>query len=154
MADTNRRPDRLRRRGHRGTTLLLFPTGILVVMILAAIAIDLSKVHLARRESHAALSSVADDAASMLDRSAVRRGNLTAVDLDRARAFVHRTFTEHPPQLDGHLVGPVSVEAGPRPGTVALTATVEVDHLFARAMPGSAGTSTFTVHATGELLAN
>jgi len=138
--------------GHRGTTLLLFPAGILVVMILAAIAVDLSKVHLARREAHAAIASVADDAAAMLDRSAVRRGEFSRLDLDRARAFVRRTFAEHPPQIDGRLIGPVSVRAGARPGTVELEATIEVDHLFARVMPDAATTTVFTVRVTGELL--
>ena len=139
---------------HRGTTLLMFPAAILVVMILAAIAVDLSKVHLARREAHAALSSVADDAATMLDHDAVRRGQLTTLDLERARRFVQRTIAEHPPHIDGRIVGPVSVQPGPRPGSVELTATIAVDHLFARAVPDAAGTTVFTLRVTGELVAN
>ena len=141
------------RRGQRGSTLLLFPASILVVMVLGAICVDFSKVHLARREAHAALSALADDAAAMLDRDAVRAGRFDAVDLDRARRFVATSWATHPAKLEGSLVGAITVDRGPRAGTVVLSATIRVDHLFGRVAPDSVASTTFTVDAVGELLA-
>ena len=70
-----------------GSALILMPAAVLVVMVLAAITMDLSLVHLGRRETIAAAEAAANDAATFgLDERAYRSGAGYRLDAVRARS--------------------------------------------------------------------
>ena len=68
----------------RGSALLLAPTGVLIVALLASIAVDSTAAFLAQREAQAAASSLANDLASLaLDEPMLRRRGSYRVDPSR-----------------------------------------------------------------------
>jgi Flp pilus assembly protein TadG len=130
-----------RRNPERGSTLLLFPAGLLIMVALAAITVDSAIAFQAQRELANATAAAANDAATQglsdeafydhdsieLTGSAVEAIAIARVDqLIDAR---HHGLT-------------VRAEASAAPGcswTVRVTASSRVDQLFGRAMPGSSG---------------
>ena len=71
----------------RGSSLMLMPAAVLVVMVLGAIAVDQSIVYTQQRELVAAAEAAANDAAGYgLDRDAFYDRNEVVFDLARARA--------------------------------------------------------------------
>lgn len=135
-------------RDERGTTLLLFPAAVLVLLVLAAIAVDLSTVHLARRELVRVASQAADDASSMIDTGAVRRSGATVLDRDTAVRVARYEMAVA--RLPGELVGTPSVEVDTAARTVTITASMRVDAFFG-AVAGDAG-HLVTVRVGGELV--
>ena len=71
--------------GDSGSTLLLVPAATMVVLALAAIAVDLSMLHAARRDLVAAAGRAVDDAVMSLDQAGARRGEFDRLDEVRAR---------------------------------------------------------------------
>jgi hypothetical protein len=138
----------LTRRGDRGSTLLLFPAGVLVVMLLSAIAVDMSQLHTAQVDLETAVQSAADDAASMIDIDALRSTGQVSIDLEAARRTVADDLATA--SLTGSP-GVVSVELGPRPDTLVVVATRHVRRLFGSAIPGVARTVTVQTHVTAEI---
>jgi len=132
----------------RGSTLLLFPAGVLVLLVLAAIAVDLSALHLARRELHRAASVAADDAASMIDRDATHRTGHTVLDPEAAERVVR--FELGTTRLPGRLVGRPDVRVDVAAATVEVTVSMELDPTFGRVV--GRGPAVVTVHATGRLV--
>lgn len=118
----------------RGSVLLLFPAGVLVMLILGSIAVDFSIAHMAERELAAAAAAAANDAAGagldaqrfrstgevVLDPAAAERAGLAAISR-RAASF--------------HLAeaSVVVVDAD----TVEVTVRARVPYVFARAVPGA-----------------
>ena len=70
-------------RRERGSVLLLVPAGLLVLLVLAAIAVDGAVVFLAQRELAGAAAAAANDAATGVDEGAFYAGE---VALDGGRA--------------------------------------------------------------------
>jgi hypothetical protein len=140
---------RLTPRPERGTTLLLFPAAVLVLMVLGSIAVDLGAVYTARRSLIREVGAIADDAAGHLDVAALRRGEPPSIDLAAARrsALADLAATD----LPGEPVGPPVVEAGPTPDTVVVEVTRDVPHLFGRAVPGVPRTERIVVRLTGTI---
>ncbi|HKY14891.1 MAG TPA: pilus assembly protein TadG-related protein [Microthrixaceae bacterium] len=116
----------------RGSTLLLFPAGILVVMLLSAIAVDLTVVHTARRELQRAVNAATDDAAALLDLDRLYSDGAIAIDLADARRSVEADLAA----LPGIRVVSTSVVAGPEADRIEVRVVGEVDHIFGRALPG------------------
>lgn len=139
-----------RRHSERGTALLLFPAAVMVLMVLAAITVDLSAMHMARREVYRAASQAADDAVTRLDTHALRSGELHVIDIAAARELVRDELTVA--TLPGPILDGPHVHAGPRRGTVEVTLTVRVEHFFAKAIPGAPDSEQITVDVVGELL--
>jgi hypothetical protein len=113
---------------------VLVPALALVVIALAAIAVDLSAVHAAHRSLHRSVSAAADDAAGMLDQ---RHLQLTGeVRIDAAAA--QRVAAAHlaSASLPGELVD-LRTDVDPAAGTVTVTATVVVRRIL---LPASAST--------------
>ena len=82
-------------RSDRGSATMLVPVGVLILMFLAAIAVDLSAVHMAQRNLQDVLSSAADDAASSLDRDQIRLGDQVVIEQsDAARIATAEVMTE------------------------------------------------------------
>lgn len=138
------------RHDERGSTLLLYPAAFMVILVLAAIAVDLSMIHLARRELLRSASQAADDGAAMLDADAIRSSSFDTLDLDRAREVVVVEMAAQ--RLPGDLIGSPRVDAGPRPGTVAVTATMRIEHVFSSVVPGAPRSETITVEVIGEVI--
>jgi Flp pilus assembly protein TadG len=137
------------RRPDRGTTLLLFPAAVMVLMILGAIAVDLGAVYASRRSLIREVGAVADDAAGHIDIGALRRGLPTTIDFDTARraALADLASTD----LPGDAVGPPIVEPGPTSDTIVVEVTRDVPHIFGRAVPGVPRTERITVRLSGTI---
>lgn len=149
------RPDRA---AERATALMLAPALVLVLIVLAAIAVDLALVDTAHRSAYRSLSAAADDAAAMADS---RHLQLTGeVRLDPAAA--ERVARAHLGVLDGvdvpgyaapaFEVLDADVRADTASGTVDITATVRVEHVFLGAVPGTADATDIEVQARGRML--
>ncbi|WP_420443857.1 hypothetical protein [Candidatus Poriferisodalis sp.] len=70
----------------RGTVLLLVPTGVLIMALLASIAVDSAAAFLAQREAQAAASSLANDLVSLgIDEVSLRRHGSYRLDASRLR---------------------------------------------------------------------
>ena len=134
----SRRPDR-----QRGSTLLLFPAALLIMVALAAITVDSAIAFQAQRELANATAAAANDAATeaLSDRAfyeddliELSSAAVEAVAVARVRQLVD---TARHRGLDVRAVA-----TAPAPGcawTVEVTASSRVDELFGRAMPGSDG---------------
>ena len=73
-------------------------------MFLAAIAVDLSAVHMAQRNLQDVLSSAADDAASSLDRDQIRLGDQVVIEQsDAARIATAEVMSARPDRCRGRV---------------------------------------------------
>lgn len=121
---------------------MLMPAAMLVSMVLAAITMDLSLVHLGRREALAAAEAAANDAATYgLDESAYRSGAGYHLDPTRAHRAMQRSIVAAG-LADDLAAPPDMVIFGT---TVRVRLTIRVDYVFARALPGAAHSTTVTV---------
>lgn len=130
--------------GERGSALLLMPAAVLIVLVLAAITVDLSLVHLARREAMAAAEGAANDAVTFgLDEAAYRRGEGYRLDPARVRIAVERALATD--AAGERWSGPPRVEV--LGSAVRITVVARVDYVFARALPGGRDHTNVTVTA-------
>ena len=121
--------------------LLLFPAAVLIVIVLAAIAVDAAIAFLGQREVANAVAAAANDAAGIGvgEQAFYREG---AVDLDAGAVAVtaeERVRAVLDPGRFHGLQVDVSVEpagSGACPPRVRVRATASVDALFASALPG------------------
>jgi len=128
-------------RRQRGSVLLLFPAAVLVVIVLAAIAVDSAIAFLAQREIANAVAAAANDASSMGvgNRSFYEGGSVdidatTAVRLAEERVAVALDSSRfHRLQVDVAIVPAGSAGC---PARVRIRASARVDALFAKALPG------------------
>jgi Flp pilus assembly protein TadG len=130
--------------GERGSTLLLFPAALLIMLALAAITVDSAIAFLAQRQLMNATAAAANDAATEAlsdrafyegDRIELSPSTVETVAVDRVFQLVdaarHHGLT-------------VTAEAAPPAGagcswTVRVSASSYVDELFGKALPGSSG---------------
>jgi Putative Flp pilus-assembly TadE/G-like len=127
----------------RGSVLMLMPAAMLVMIVLAAITLDLGLVYLRRTEVAAAADAAANDAVTYgLDEAVYRGGGGYVLDPARVRAAVDRTIESH--HLAGRLAAPPELIVTAT--TVQVRLTARVDFVFARALPGVDSTE---VAATG-----
>jgi hypothetical protein len=129
----------------RGSALMLMPAAVMVVIVLGAIAFDLSLVHLGEREVLNAASAAANDAVTFgLDEETLRRDGRYQLDPVRVEEAVRRSLDARgvAGELTGVDITPVGADG------VAVTLTMSVEYVFARALPG--GPDHSTVQATAE----
>jgi hypothetical protein len=111
---------------------MLMPAALLVVIVLAAIAMDLSLVHLGRRELVAAAEAAANDATtSGLDERAYRAGRGYRLDPERVHRSVHQTLVAR--GLADRLTDAPRIEIVGNEVHVQLA--MRVDYVFAAALP-------------------
>lgn len=146
------------RGGERATSLVLAPALVFVLLVLGAVAVDLSLAHTARRSAYRSLTAAADDAAAMVDAREFQRSGEVRLDADGAR----RVARAHLGLLGG--AGPEEFEApafeiteaevttDPNRGVVRIEATVVVERVFGSAVPGIHDSFSFPVVATGRML--
>lgn len=136
---------------------MLAPALVLVVIVLGAIAVDLSLVYTARRSAYRSLSAAADDAAAMIDSDEFQRTGDVRVDPEAAT----RVVRAHLGLLDGDtppgFADPVfrvldaDVATDVTDGVVRITALVEVDRIFTPAVPGVDRSTTLEMTVTGRM---
>ena len=130
----------------RGSSLMLMPAAVLVVMVLGAIAVDQSIVYTQQRELVAAAEAAANDAAGYgLDRDAFYDRNEVVFDLARARAAALAALRAR--RIDARAV----VSLGPGGTEVEVSLRTEVEYVFAGAIPGAPGTTEVRAQASAEL---
>ena len=142
--DQRRRPNggaTRRGRGEQGTALLLVPAGFLILMVLAAVAFDVSRLYVARRELvDVAASAASDVAAQSLDPDAYRTDGQLRWSQARAEAAVARSLASQ--GLTGRVRADVALVAAPEGSRVQVTLETDVSWLFAHGVPGTDGAPT------------
>jgi Flp pilus assembly protein TadG len=123
----------------RGSSLLLFPAAVLVMMVLGAIAVDFSIVFLGERELAGATAAAANDAAAraVSNRDFYREG-VVILD-DTAARELATDAVRAALDLDRYHDLRVTVTVVPGGRGVIVTASAEVDYLFARGLAGASG---------------
>ncbi len=143
-----------RARRENGSALLLFPAGILIMVVLAAIAVDLSATFLAQRELRDATAAAANDAASALASGSFYTANQVALD-SQAVESVARHRVAQSLDVRRHLDVAVTVRLLPatpsdcRP-TVVVEATARVRPIFAGAVEAPAGPSDIAARSAAQ----
>jgi hypothetical protein len=117
----------------RGSVLMLVPAGVLIVFVLASIAVDMSLVHLRKRQAFDLASAAANDAATAgADQAALRSGSYV-IEPGSARAVVDDVVGAS--ELAPHLAAPPSVTVTAE--GVSVEITLEADYIFAGVVPGA-----------------
>lgn len=127
---------------------MLVPAGILVLLLLAAIAVDAAIVLAAQRDLAHRTAAVAGDLANVaVDDERLYGAGQVVLRSDVAEAQVAVAFpADRPPP--GYAAWAASVATDGRQVTVA--ATAEVRYLFASAVPGAPRSTTVTASSTAE----
>jgi len=119
---------------------MLMPAGILIVILLGAIAFDLSLLFLRQRQAASVAADVANDLATeALDEARFRSTGEFRLDDERARRLAAALLQES--DVGGELVdADVTIVDDPTTGddAVEVRVVVRVDYVFARAIPGAA----------------
>lgn len=134
------------RRAERGSVLLLYPAGILVVIILGAMAVDYAIAFQAQRELANATTAVANDVAveAISNQAFYQGGGRIVLSQQVVNGLQPTALVQS--QLNRQFRG-VQVQAGVSPDgrCVVLRAQADVDYIFAKAIPGAS--RSLTVHA-------
>jgi len=135
--------DRLQ--GDTGSSLMLMPAAVMIVLVLGAICVDLAVVHLGHRDLIDIADSAANDAVTAgLDTDRFRVTGEYHLDLDRATMAVQRTLANH--RIGGRATI-TAITAGPGPNQITVELSMPVDYVFAKAIPGANDSTTVRAHA-------
>jgi hypothetical protein len=117
-----------------GSTLLLMPAAVLIVIVLGAISVDFAIVFLAERELSNATAAAANDAAgaAVAEEPFYRSGE---VRIDAAVA--RRVAEEAMAARRAEYLRDVTVDVEVAGGRLAVAVTARVGYVFARAIPGA-----------------
>lgn len=126
-----------------GNTLLLMPVGVLILLVLGAIAVDFAIVYTAQRELANLTAGLANDAAGAVDEGAFFATGEYRIDGARARQVVEFVVATRPDDALDVACPTVALEASDEV-RVACVGTIEL--IFADALPG--GISPYTVRAS------
>jgi hypothetical protein len=117
------------RQRDRGSILMLMPAGLLIVLVLASIAVDMSLVHLRKRQAFELAAAAANDAATAgVDQGRLRTTHDYVLDPERARAVVEDAVA-------------------------ASELALEADYIFADVVPGAPNGTEVTASATATAVA-
>jgi hypothetical protein len=121
------------RRTARGSVLILVPAGVLVVILLSAIAVDMGVVYLGQRQLADAAAAAANDAAGAgLSDAAFYRGGALVLDEQRVDTIACAAARAGTTSGISDLVVEVAVSGR----TVAVRTRGRVARVFGRAIPG------------------
>ena len=132
-----------------GSVTMLMPACVLVVLVLASIAVDMTLVHLRQRQAFDAAAAAANDAVvAGVDPDGLRAGTYR-LDPARVRRLVGQAIDAS--EVGTHLAAPpkITVDAD----TVAIVLEVEADYLFTAAMPGAPDGMVVTARASATAVA-
>lgn len=139
-------------RGERGSSLMLMPAAVLVVIILGAIAVDLSAIYLGQRDLVAGAQAAANDAAAYgIDQDVFYRssGGEIRYDEGRVRTAVNRAIAAR--DISPTSGPSISYETTPDGLRVVVSFTDDVPYIFAKAIPGTPSTSSVRAEASALL---
>jgi hypothetical protein len=124
-----------RRARDEGSVLALVPAGFLVLMLLAAIAVDSAVSYLGQEQLHDTLSAAANDAVTVAlnNASFYRSGAITIDPVAAGRAVCTSVAAQNTPDLHGLQVW-MAVEGD----SLQLKGEAQVDSVFGRVIPGLA----------------
>lgn len=146
-------PEKLNR-SERGSALLLFPAGILIVFVLAAIAVDLSAAFLAQRELADATSAAAADAAAALAPSSFYGQGRVDLDPESVERVAHYQVISslNPDRHRDLRIAVIAVRppADDCPWSVTVSAASAVDHVFGQALPGGKSRTLITATSSSQ----
>jgi hypothetical protein len=128
-----------------GNTLLLVPVGVLILLILGAIAVDFAVIYTGQREVAHVSAGLANDAAGAIDEATFFADGTSVIDLGRARDVVAQVVANR--HDDTFRIACPGVRA-PAPDRVEVACTGEVDLIFSPAIPGTAGSVTVRASST------
>ena len=133
-----------RRRVDRASVLLLVPAALLIVLVMASIAVDMSLVHLRRRQAYDLAAGAANDAVTAAaDEGSLRAGGYQ-VDPDRAQQVVERIVAAS--DLAPDVAAPPTVRV--TGDSVAVEVSLYADYIFAGVIPGTPDGTTVTASAS------
>jgi hypothetical protein len=133
-----------RRRVDRASVLLLVPAALLIVLVMASIAVDMSLVHLRRRQAYDLAAGAANDAVTAAaDEGSLRAGGYR-VDPDRAQQVVERIVAAS--DLAPDVAAPPTVRV--TGDSVAVEVSLYADYIFAGVIPGTPDGTTVTASAS------
>ena len=119
----------------RGSVLMLVPAGVLVLVVLGAIAVDSAVAFMAQREISNAAAAAANDAAgaALSDERFYLDGGALVIDPARARVVAARSVAAR--GVRGVSVSRVDVVVGPDAQSVCVTVEGVAPYVLARALP-------------------
>ena len=133
-----------RRRVDRASVLLLVPAALLIVLVMASIAVDMSLVHLRRRQAYDLAAGAANDAVTAAaDEGSLRAGGYR-VDPDRAQQVVERIVAAS--DLAPDVAAPPTVRV--TGDSVVVEVSLDADYIFAGVIPGTPDGTTVTASAS------
>lgn len=132
------------RRPDRGSVLMLMPACLLIVLVLASIAVDMSLVHLRHQQALDVAASAANDAVTAGADPASLRSGQYRIDPAAARQVVGRAVEAS--DLAAHLTGPPRVQVDG--DTVVVSLTVKAKYVFTGVLPGAPRATTVTATAS------
>ena len=134
----------------RGSVLALVPAGLLVLLLLAAIAVDTATEYLARRELAAAADAAANDAATFgLDEARYRETGEFVLDPGRAEEAVRRALAARGSAVIDRAR--ITTEVDPEDGTVTVTLRSSAHLVFAPVVPGAPHEVDVVARATADV---
>jgi len=134
----------------RGSVLALAPAALLVLVVLAALAVDSATEYLARRELAAAADAAANDAVTFgLDEATFRETGEFVLDPVRADEAVRRALAARGSDVVTHAE--VDVTADADAGTVTVTLRSRAHLVFSPAVPGAPDDVPVVARATADV---
>jgi hypothetical protein len=120
------------------------PAGLLVLLVLASVAVDMSMVHLRHRQALDVAASAANDAVTAAADPAQLRRGVYRIEPSEAREVARRTIAAS--GLAAHMVGPARVVVDG--ANVQVSITVRAEHFFTGALPGTPDSTVVTATAS------
>ncbi|CAB4927668.1 MAG: hypothetical protein F2837_02375 [Actinobacteria bacterium] len=147
----NRSESCQRTSGERGSVLMIMPAAFMILLVLGAIAVDLTAVRVGQRSLLSSATDAANDAVTVgLDEGAFRSGDGYRLDPERVRGAVYAVLFAK--GVLNHLTSAPTIVIHPdRSVTVRLEGRVE--HIFAKALPGASDPVPVHAEATARVVA-
>jgi hypothetical protein len=130
--------------GDRASVLMLVPAAVLIVLVMASIAVDMTLVQLRQRQAYDLAAGAANDAATAAaDQGALRAGTYR-VDAEAALRVVERVVAAS--DVAPEVVGAPAVRV--TPDGVEVEVALRADYIFAGVVPGAPDGRTVRATAT------
>jgi len=133
----------------RGSVLMLMPAAFLILVVLGAIAVDLTAIRVGQRSLLNSATDAANDAVTVgLDENTYRSGGGYALDPQKVRSSVYAVL--YAKGILNRLTSAPTILIHPdRSVTVILEG--RVDHIFAKALPGASDPVPVRAEATAHV---
>lgn len=125
---------------------MLVPAGLLIVLVMASIAVDMSLVHLRQRQAYDLATAAANDAATAALDPTGARSDANVADHDRAVAVAAAVVEAS--DLSADVVGAPAVQV--EGGRVEVQISMRADYIFAGVVPGAPDGLTVTATASAQ----